>query len=182
MLCKFCEFFCWKKCSSWWFCVDVCVFSCSLGPDTVFSETCWCWKHHYRSNISMRSFTTKKNISELYFHVASLNRRFPVLYQQDDCFQKIECPYFSIKPLAQEPLMPYSGEQTSWMLQSSMPKSRVAPGCMQRAGAFKQHHIAGLFLKPQLKSSFRRKFCKLLHLNRKVVTKPHRPLIRPRSG
>lgn len=80
-----------------------------------------------------------------------------------------ECPYFSIKPLAQEPLMPYSGEQTSWMLQSSMPKSRVAPGYMQRAGAFKQHHITGFFLKPQLKSSFWRKFHKLLHLNRNLI-------------
>lgn len=45
----------------------------------------------------MRSLNTRKNISELYFHVASLNRRFPVLYRQDDCFQKNRMSLFFYK-------------------------------------------------------------------------------------
>lgn len=43
------------------------------------------------------------------------------------------------------------------MLQSSMPKSRVAPGYMQRAGAIKQHHIAGFIFKTTTKVKFREK-------------------------
>lgn len=93
-------------------------------------------------------------------------------------FKKIECPYFSIKPLAQEPLMPYSGEQTSWMLQSSMPKSRVVTWVHAESRSVQTASHNRIIIKTTSEVKFREK----VPPTASPQQKPYLPLIRPWSG